>query len=102
MEVAIHAARGFLGVTIIPAGEERLRLGAFAGRGAYHGSRNLEILERWGVQTTAGVSGSASAAAFRTSGARGRAPERVSAWSQAAFASAGASVFPFCRGDGTG
>jgi protein ImuB len=51
IEVAIHAARGFPGITIIPAGEERhclsvLRVGVLTTE-----VETLEILERWGVET---------------------------------------------------
>jgi protein ImuB len=51
MEVAIHAARGFPGITIIPAGEERLRLGALPVAVLTTEVETLEILERWGVET---------------------------------------------------
>jgi protein ImuB len=51
MEVAIHAARGFTGVTIIPAGQERHRLGALPVGVLTTEAETLEILERWGVDT---------------------------------------------------
>ncbi len=51
IEVAIHAARGFPGITIIPAGEERLRLGALPVGVLTTETETLEILERWGVRT---------------------------------------------------
>jgi protein ImuB len=50
-EVAIHAARGFPGITIIPAGEERQRLGALPVGVLTTEAETLEILERWGVET---------------------------------------------------
>jgi len=51
MEVAIHAARGFPGITIIPEGEERLRLGPLPVGVLPTETETLEILERWGVAT---------------------------------------------------
>jgi protein ImuB len=51
MEVAIHAARGFPGITIIPAGEERQRLGALPVGVLTTEAEILEIFERWGVET---------------------------------------------------
>jgi len=51
IEVAIHAARGFPGITIIPAGEERRRLGPLPVGVLTTETETLEILERWGVET---------------------------------------------------
>ena len=51
MEVAIHAARGFSGITIIPSGEERRRLGPLPVGVLTTETETLEILERWGVAT---------------------------------------------------
>jgi protein ImuB len=51
IEVAIHAARGFPGITIIPAGEERRHLGALPVGVLTAEAETLEILERWGVET---------------------------------------------------
>src|SRR5216683_6653579 len=51
IEVAIHAARGFPGITIISAGEERRRLGALPVGILTTEIETLEILERWGVET---------------------------------------------------
>jgi protein ImuB len=51
IEVAIHAARGFLGIMIIPAGEERQRLGALPVGVLTTEAETLEIFERWGVET---------------------------------------------------
>jgi protein ImuB len=51
MEVAIHAARGFPGITIIPAGEERQRLGVLPVGVLTTEAETLDILERWGVAT---------------------------------------------------
>ena len=51
IEVAIHAARGFPGITIIPAGEERRRLGALPVGVLTTEAETLDILERWGMET---------------------------------------------------
>lgn len=51
MEVAIHAARGFPGITIIPTGEERQRLGTLPVGVLTTEAETLGILERWGVAT---------------------------------------------------
>src|SRR5258707_10913903 len=51
IEVAIHAARGFPGITIIPKGEERRRLGALPVGVLTTETETLDILERWGVET---------------------------------------------------
>jgi protein ImuB len=51
MEVAIHVARGFPGITIIPAGEERQSLGALPVGVLTTEAETLGILERWGVET---------------------------------------------------
>jgi protein ImuB len=51
IEVAIHAARGFPGITSIPAGEERRRLGALPVGVLTTEAETLDILERWGVET---------------------------------------------------
>src|SRR5713101_7592514 len=51
MEVAIHAARGFPGITIIPAGKERQRLGVLPIGVLTTETETLEIFERWGVET---------------------------------------------------
>jgi protein ImuB len=51
MEVAIHAARGFPEITIIPEGEERRRLGPLPVGVLTTEAETLDILERWGVAT---------------------------------------------------
>ena len=51
IEVAIHAARGFPGITIIPAGEERRRLGVLPVGVLTTETETLEVFERWGVET---------------------------------------------------
>jgi protein ImuB len=51
IEAAIHAARGFSGITIIPAGEEFERLGGLPVDVLSTGAEVLETLERWGVHS---------------------------------------------------
>jgi protein ImuB len=51
MEAAVLAARGFPGVTIIPAGEESARLGSLSIRTLVTDVEVLETLERWGVDS---------------------------------------------------
>lgn len=51
IEVAIHAARGFPGITQIPAGRERRCLGPLPVGVLTTTTETLEILERWGVAT---------------------------------------------------
>src|ERR1700736_2979496 len=51
IEVAIHAARGFPGITMIPTGEERRRLGALPVGVLTTEAETLDILERWGIAT---------------------------------------------------
>jgi protein ImuB len=49
IEAAVLAARGFAGVTIVPAGEESARLGSLSIRPLATDVEVLETLERWGV-----------------------------------------------------
>ena len=49
IEAAVLAARGFAGITIIPAGEECARLGGLPIRTLCTDVEVLETLERWGV-----------------------------------------------------
>src|SRR5258708_4095491 len=51
IEAAIHAARGFPGITIIPAGDERQRLGALPVRVFTTDPETLDVLDRWGIAT---------------------------------------------------
>lgn len=53
LEAAIHAARGFPGVTIIPSGEEAQRLGCMPIGVLSPSLEVFETLERWGVRTCA-------------------------------------------------
>jgi protein ImuB len=57
LETAIHAARGFLGITLIPVGEEAKRLGGLPvsvlvkSDGVSPRTEILETLDSWGVRT---------------------------------------------------
>ena len=51
IEVAILAARGFPGITVIPEGEERRNLSGLPVNVLAASTEVLEILERWGVNT---------------------------------------------------
>lgn len=51
IEVAIHAARGFPGITLIPAGEERQCLGTLPVNVLATTPEVVEVLDRWGVYT---------------------------------------------------
>ncbi len=48
---ALHAARGFAGITIIPAGEEAERLGSLPVDVLATAPEMLEILDSWGIRT---------------------------------------------------
>jgi protein ImuB len=51
LEVALHAARGFAGITVIPPGEESQCLGALPIQVFSPPAEMMETLERWGVRT---------------------------------------------------
>ena len=55
IDVALHAARGFPGITSITLGEESKRLGCLPVRALSPSVEILEALERWGVSTCAGL-----------------------------------------------
>jgi protein ImuB len=55
LEVALHAARGFPGITLIPSGEEAKRLGELPVRALLPSAEILETLERWGVRDCAAL-----------------------------------------------
>ena len=50
IEVAIHAARGFAGVTVIPAGQESRCLGVLPVYVLFPSEQSLETLDRWGIK----------------------------------------------------
>jgi protein ImuB len=50
-DAAIHAARGFPGATVIPAGKEAERLGSLPVDVLAPAPELLEMLDRWGVRT---------------------------------------------------
>jgi protein ImuB len=51
IEVAIHAARGFSGITVIHPGEEALRIGILPVHVLSPSPGSLETLDRWGIKT---------------------------------------------------
>jgi protein ImuB len=55
LEVSLHAARGFSGITVIPPGEEAKCLGQLSVRALLPSADILEILERWGVRDCAAL-----------------------------------------------
>src|SRR5579864_789703 len=55
LETAIHAARGFTGVTLIPAGEEAKALGGLPVGALSPAAETLETLDSWGVRTCAAL-----------------------------------------------
>jgi protein ImuB len=55
LEVALHAARGFPGITLIPSGEEAKCLGGLPVRALLPSTEILETLERWGVRNCAAL-----------------------------------------------
>jgi protein ImuB len=55
LEVALHAARGFAGITLIASGEEAKRLGGLPVRALLPSTEILETLERWGVRNCAAL-----------------------------------------------
>ena len=54
-DAAIHAARGFAGITVIPPGEEAQRLGSLPVSVLFPAPEMLETFERWGVRTCAAL-----------------------------------------------
>src|SRR6266851_664814 len=82
IEVAIHAARGFPGITIIPAGEERRRLGALPVGILTTEIETLEILERWGVETLQAL---AALPVLQLSERLGQEGVRLKSWSRCRF-----------------
>jgi protein ImuB len=52
---ALHAARGFPGVTVIPAGQEAAHLGSLPAGVLGPSAETLETLDRWGVRTCAAL-----------------------------------------------
>jgi protein ImuB len=55
IESALHAARGFSGITVIPPGEEARRLGCLPVSALLPPAEILETLERWGVRNCAAL-----------------------------------------------
>lgn len=55
LEVALHAARGLSGITLIPSGEEAKCLGELPVRALLPSAEILETLEHWGVRDCAAL-----------------------------------------------
>jgi nucleotidyltransferase/DNA polymerase involved in DNA repair len=55
LEVAVHAARGFAGITVIPEGEEARHLSGLPMQTLAPSAEALETLERWGIRTCAAL-----------------------------------------------
>jgi protein ImuB len=55
LEVAVHAARGFAGITVIPEGEEARYLSSLPMQTLAPSTEALETLERWGIRTCAAL-----------------------------------------------
>jgi protein ImuB len=55
LDAAIHAARGFPGITVIPPGEEAQRLGSLPVDVLFPTPEMIETFERWGVRTCAAL-----------------------------------------------
>jgi protein ImuB len=55
IESALHAARGFPGITVIPPGEEARRLGSLPVSALLPSAGILETLEHWGVRNCAAL-----------------------------------------------
>jgi protein ImuB len=55
LEVAVHAARGFAGITVIPEGEEARYLSGLPVQALAPSAEALETLERWGIRTCAAL-----------------------------------------------
>jgi nucleotidyltransferase/DNA polymerase involved in DNA repair len=55
LEVAVHAARGFAGITVIPEGEEARHLSQLPVQTLAPSAEALETLERWGIRTCAAL-----------------------------------------------
>ncbi len=55
LEAALHAARGFPGITVIAPGEEAQRMGALPIQVFSPSAEMMETLERWGVRTCAAL-----------------------------------------------
>jgi protein ImuB len=55
LEVAVHAARGLAGITVIPEGEEARYLSQLPVQTLAPSAEALETLERWGIRTCAAL-----------------------------------------------
>src|SRR5271156_316643 len=55
LEVAVHAARGFAGITVIPEGEEARYLSGLPVQALAPSAGALQTLQRWGIRTCAAL-----------------------------------------------
>src|SRR5271155_1995315 len=55
LEVAVHAARGFAGITVIPQGEEARYLSGLPVQALAPSAEALLTLQRWGIRTCAAL-----------------------------------------------
>src|SRR5271154_1461442 len=55
LEVAVHAARGFAGITVIPEGEEARYLSGLPVQALAPSAEALLTLQRWGIRTCAAL-----------------------------------------------
>src|SRR5271156_4818309 len=55
LEVAVHAARGFAGITVIPEGEEARYLSGLPVQALAPSAEALQTLQRWGIRTCAAL-----------------------------------------------
>jgi protein ImuB len=55
LEVALHVARGFFGISLIPPGEEAKCLGRLSVRALLPSTEILETFERWGIRDCAAL-----------------------------------------------
>src|SRR5271169_2437078 len=55
LELSVHAARGFAGITVIPEGEEARHLSGLPVQTLAPSAEALQTLERWGIRTCAAL-----------------------------------------------
>ena len=81
INVAIHAARGFSGITLIPSGEESERLGSLPVGVLIPSAETLDTLELWGVRTCGAL---AALPVLQLSERLGQEGVRLHEWAQGA------------------
>jgi protein ImuB len=93
-ETALHAARGFPGITLIAPGEEAQRLGCLAISVLEPTAQTLETLELWGVHTLAAL---AALPVLQLSERLGQEGVRLHEWARGAGARALVPAEPSMR-----